>query len=234
MADFRVPATYANPQYQYQQPQSDVQWYSAGASGQQYLQQPYAYDASAASTSAGNYGSFEDEPPLLEELGIDIPAILGRIKSVVTFRLSGRDLDNFDMGGPLIFMTILGVLHLLVGKLHFGYILGWTVVGSVLIWFVLQSIVGSDHPEAKSLDLYTCCCLLGYSLLPIIGHAVVALLLPRQSLPSLIGAGVAVLWSAQVAATMFLNRTAALMGQRLLVTYPCILMFSAYALLTLY
>lgn len=66
-----------------------------------------------------------------------------------------------------------------VGKLHFGYILGWTVVGSVLIWFVLQSIVGSDHPEAKSLDLYTCCCLLGYSLLPIIGHAVVALLLPR-------------------------------------------------------
>lgn len=34
---------------------------------------------------------------------------------MVTFRLSGRDLDNFDMGGPLIFMTILGVLHLLVG-----------------------------------------------------------------------------------------------------------------------
>jgi hypothetical protein len=66
-----------------------------------------------------------------------------------------------------------------VGKLHFGYILGWTVVGSVLIWFVLQSVVGSDHPDCKSLDLYTCCCLLGYSLLPMVAHAIVALLLPR-------------------------------------------------------
>lgn len=48
------------------------------------------------------------------ELGIDISAILSRTKSVVTFRLSGHDLDSFDMGGPLIFMVLLGVLHLLV------------------------------------------------------------------------------------------------------------------------
>ncbi len=33
---------------------------------------------------------------------------------MVTFRLKGHDLDNFDMGGPLIFMAVLGVLHLLV------------------------------------------------------------------------------------------------------------------------
>jgi len=52
-------------------------------------------------------------------------------------------------------------------------------VASVLIWFVLQSMVGSDHPDAKSLDLYTCCCLLGYSLVPMVFHAVLALLLPR-------------------------------------------------------
>lgn len=67
-----------------------------------------------------------------------------------------------------------------VGKLHFGYILGWTVVGSGLIWFVLNSMTGSD-PEAADLGLYACCCLLGYALLPLVGHALLSLLLPRHA-----------------------------------------------------
>ena len=74
-----------------------------------------------------------------------------------------------------------------VGKLHFGYILGWTVVGSVLIWFVLNSIAASagaaapspDDAAGRSIDLYSCCCLLGYCLLPLVLHALLALLLPR-------------------------------------------------------
>lgn len=49
------------------------------------------------------------------ELGIDIPAILSRTRSVLTFRLSGHDMDHLDLGGPLIFMALLGVAHLLVG-----------------------------------------------------------------------------------------------------------------------
>ena len=146
-------------------------------------------------------------PPFAHaELGIDIPAILSRTRSILTFRLGGHDMDTLDLGGPLIFMALLGAAHLLVGcrccctwsagravvarvlpplfvaaprpptppsrppthppihlrthpptyapppphtqvgKLHFGYILGWTVVGSMLIWFVLNIITGSDDP----------------------------------------------------------------------------------------
>ena len=48
------------------------------------------------------------------ELGIDIPAILSRTKSILTFRLSGHDVDSLDLGGPLILMAILGCAHLLV------------------------------------------------------------------------------------------------------------------------
>lgn len=48
------------------------------------------------------------------ELGIDIPAILRRTRSVLTFRLSGHDMEHLDLGGPLIFMALLGVAHLLV------------------------------------------------------------------------------------------------------------------------
>ena len=70
------------------------------------------------------------------ELGIDIPAILRRTFGILTFRLGSQDAENLDLGGPLIFMALLGAAHLLAGKLHFGYILGWTVVASMLLWWV--------------------------------------------------------------------------------------------------
>lgn len=162
MAEFNLGQTLGQPQYpsyaQPQQPSGSMEWYSGGSSAHYGSQHTYAYDAHASSSGAA-YGSFEDEPPLLEggrccrlgavggrgcsclatrgaaaaaqlpaahfphphlahhrhaELGIDIPAILSRTRSVITFRLSGHDLDHFDMGGPLIFMVALGVLHLLV------------------------------------------------------------------------------------------------------------------------
>lgn len=125
------------------------------------------------------------------------------------------------------------IFFLQVGKLHFGYILGWTVMGSTLIWYVLSSIAGADA-DSRSLDLYSCCCLLGYSLLPLVLHALVSLLLPRRSYISLGLAVVAVVWSAQTAARLFVHRTSALRGQLLIVLYPCVLMYAAFALLTVY
>lgn len=130
-------------------------------------------------------------------------------------------------------MAMLGVAHLLVGKLHFGYILGWTVVGSILIWFVLSSIAGQEA-QGRSLDLYACCCVLGYAQLPLVLHALGSLLLPRRSIAAMVMAGLAVLWSAQTAGRLFVHRTTALQGQLSVVIYPCLLMYSALALLTLY
>jgi len=120
-----------------------------------------------------------------------------------------------------------------VGKLHFGYILGWTVVGSTLIWFILSSIAGSDT-DSRSLDLYSCCCLMGYSLLPLVLHALGSLLLPRRSMVTVALAAVAVLWSSQTAARLFVHRSSALRGQLFIVMYPCVLMYAAFALLTVY
>lgn len=65
------------------------------------------------------------------------------------------------------------------GKLHFGVILGWSVVASAAVWFVVNSLAGMDMHENKSLDLYNCCCLLGYCQLPIVVFALVALLIPK-------------------------------------------------------
>ncbi|KAL4441443.1 hypothetical protein ABPG77_001947 [Micractinium sp. CCAP 211/92] len=237
MAEWHVSAQYQQQRHPAAQGgpagAGGVEWYSAGSNAQYGASSYGGYDVSASQSGAA-YGSFEDEPPLLEELGIDIPSILSRTRSIMTFRLAGHDMDHLDMGGPLIFMALLGAAHLLVGKMHFGYILGWMVVGGMLLWFVLNSITGSDDPDAKSLDLYSCTCLLGYALLPLVGHALLALALPRRSTASLALAAGAVLWASQTAARLFVRRSPLLDGQHSVVLYPCILMYSSFALLSLY
>lgn len=120
-----------------------------------------------------------------------------------------------------------------VGKLHFGYILGWTLVGSALIWFILSSIAGHDT-EGRNLDIYSCTCLMGYSMLPLVLHAVTSLLLPRRSVPSVVLAVLTVVWSSYTAARLFTYRSSGLKGQFSIVLYPCLLLYTAFALLTLY
>jgi hypothetical protein len=66
-----------------------------------------------------------------------------------------------------------------MGKLHFGVTLGWSVVFSILLWFMLRQMVGSDGSEAKNLDLYGCCCVIGYSMLPLVVYNTMAILIPR-------------------------------------------------------
>lgn len=75
---------------------------------------------------------------------------------------------------------------------------------------------------------------MGYSLLPLVLHAVGSLLLPRRSVVAMVFAAVAVIWSSQTAARLFVHRTPALRGQLSIVLYPCLLMYTAFALLTLY
>ena len=67
------------------------------------------------------------------------------------------------------------------GKLHFGVVLGWSVVGSTVLWFVANNIGGGtvDVPDGGAPGLYDCCCLLGYCLLPLIAHALTSLLIPK-------------------------------------------------------
>lgn len=259
------PTSGVNSQWQQQQQQQGqveggvapggVEWYSGGSGGtggsggldhqgggarggvSRYNPAEYASYSQAPEASGGAYGTFEEDPPLLEELGIDVPAILHRVRSILTFRFHASDVDNLDLGGPLICMAILAVAHLLVGKLHFGYILGWTVVGSALLWYVLSSVAsGEDDQETTMrLDLYASCSIVGYSLIPLVLHALISLMFPRRSTVTLVMGVVAVLWAAVTAAKLFILRSGhGLRGQLSVVVYPCVLMYTAFALLTLY
>ncbi|DBA71746.1 hypothetical protein WJX79_002138 [Trebouxia sp. C0005] len=204
-----------------------VEWYeSAGRSD-------YSFDTPGPSSSAATYGTFEDEPPLLEELGIDITGILQRSTCIASSRTRNLNLEELDMGGPLIFVLVLACIHLLTGKLHFGVILGWSVVSSIVVWLVVNNMAGTENPESQSLGLYSCCCLLGYCLLPMVVFALLALIIPR-GIANVVLASVTTLWCGRTAAKLFVKKAPSISDQTLLVAYPCTLMYSAFALLTVY
>eukprot|EP00798_Chlamydomonas_sp_ICE-L_P007397 gene7397-524_t len=217
-----------------------VEWYTptsygagagAAAGGGSYAAPGYG----SMSTTNQSYGAnpFDDEPPLLEELGIDIAGILMKTRSVLFHRLNSKSLEDLDMGGALIFIFVLGGLHLLTGKLHFGIILGWSVVHSAVLWFVINQLAGTDAVENQGLDLYSICCVCGYCMVPLVVYSAISLLVPQT--PAMVAlAAFCTLWSAHTAARIFGRRSRALDENQWLVMYPCILMYGAFSLLCIY
>ncbi len=64
------------------------------------------------------------------------------------------------------------------GKVHFGIILGWSVLAAIVLWFVVNNIAG-DSPDVRKCDLSSCYCVLGYALLPMVVFSVLSILLPK-------------------------------------------------------
>lgn len=89
---------------------------------------PARFSALPASGSSGElyrhpvggavgHATFDDEPPLLEELGIDLRHILRKTRSMLTpFAADAALCDDADLAGPLVFAAALGVCHLLARK----------------------------------------------------------------------------------------------------------------------
>jgi hypothetical protein len=61
---------------------------------------------------------YENEPPLLEELGIHFDHIWSKTQAVINIRqeISEHILDDADLAGPLVFCLLLGACLLLRGK----------------------------------------------------------------------------------------------------------------------
>jgi amino acid transporter len=63
--------------------------------------------------------------------------------------------------------------------MHFGVLLGWSVVQSIVLWFIVNQIASNEAAEHRALDLYSCCCIMGYGMVPLLLLSVAVLLLPR-------------------------------------------------------
>ena len=191
-------------------------------------------------TSMDESFSYEEEPPLLEELGIHMDHIIAKTRAVVLpFKRFGGNMDmdatviqDADLYGPLALALLLGGELLLSGKIQFGYIYGFGLFGCLSMTIILNLMT----PQSTAISMWTVTSILGYALLPVnLLAAIKLLLLPMVSLtPVARGLGITtVLWST-LAATRLLEQGCGMRDQRYLVAYPIALLYSAFVMITIF
>lgn len=132
---------------------------------------------------AGSY-NFEDEPPLLEELGVNIHHIISKARAVINPFSSYEEsfADEADMAGPLAFCLLLGrvdegtilrrssvmnaesfleitgIFLMLSRKSQFGVIYGQAIIACTSIYLVFNLM------SSRGIDLYRSTRLVTFSL----------------------------------------------------------------------
>jgi len=204
--------------------------------------QPHVAKPSDSSSMGQSFDDFENEPPLLEELGINIEHIFMKTKAVVIpFRRfhtkhsalmePSMIVEEADLAGPLAFALLLGGELLLAGKISFGYIYGFGMFGCLAMTLVLNLM----SPQ-QAVSVWTVTSILGYSLLPVNVLAAVKILLVNIAKLTLIGrilGFLTVVWST-LASTRLLEVGCNMTDQRYLVAYPIALLYSAFVLITIF
>ena len=186
--------------------------------------------------------SLENEPPLLEELGINLEHIWLKTKAVVLpFRRFSSKTNNTallepdlivkdaDLAGPLALALALGGEMLLMGKVHFGYIYGFGLFGCLSLTLVLNLM-----SPASAVSVWTVTSILGYSLLPVnVLAALRLILLVAPPIVTQLCGVLAVIWST-TASTRLFEIGCGMDHQRYLIAYPIALVYSAFVLITIF
>lgn len=173
--------------------------------------------------------TFDDEPPLLEELGINFPEIYEKSFSVVFFRgkLSAEKEYDADLAGPLFFCLSLGFCLLLTGKVHFGYIYGFGLTGCFLMYIILNLMSEEGLSFDKTMSI------LGYALPPIVLLSIFSILFHLKGAAGQTFSVVTILWCTTIA-TRHIEQALNMRDQRYLIAYPIALLYACFALLTVF
>lgn len=178
---------------------------------------------------SGDDEDYDNEPPLLEELGINFEHIYGKTVSVLhpTRLMNEEVINDCDMAGPLCFVLTLGATLMLRGKLHFGYIYGISIIGSVVMYGLLNLMC------PRGIDIYRTTSVLGYCLLPMVIFSALAVVISMQGAVGLVFGPLSIGWCSYSAAAMFV----AILhddDQKWLIRYPVCLLYTTFALITVF
>jgi hypothetical protein len=179
---------------------------------------------------SGRRPEIQNEPPLLEELEINLPHIWLKTRAVLNplREVDPHLMDDADLAGPLLYCVLFGVLLLLTGKVQFGYVFGLGGLSCAAMWALLNLM--NEHGAAASCVVSV----LGYCMLPILLLASAAMFVPASlAFLRFVAAAAAVLWATQSSSLLF-TRTLMMVDQRLLVAYPTAMIYTCFALLTLF
>jgi hypothetical protein len=183
----------------------------------------------AADGSQNTATNFEQEPPLLEELGINFHHIYRKTVCVLNPFAKPHEtiIHDTDLAGPLVFCVAYGFSLLLLGKIQFGYVYGITVLGCLCMYMLLNLM--SDN-GVSGICISS---ILGYCLLPMVILSFLANIILLKSLTGLIVSALFIAWCSISASKLFvyaLNMS----NQQLLVLYPCSLLYGIFALLNIF
>ncbi|NXO45354.1 YIPF5 protein, partial [Locustella ochotensis] len=174
----------------------------------------------APASAQSFYGSnFEDEPPLLEELGINFDHIWQKTLTVLhPLKVAdGNIMNETDLAGPMVFCLAFGATLLLAGKIQFGYVYGISAIGCLGIrctscW--MSAGVTPTGGYAQGSQEFSPFCL------------------SRGMLGIILTAGI-IGWCSFSASKIFISALA-MEGQQLLVAYPCALLYGVFALISVF
>jgi len=123
------PSTQTNP---YLNSTSDTAY-----TGSMFIPDSQPAPAYAAPSSGSG---FEDEPPLLEELGINPDHILQKTLTVLNpMRSTDASIaGDSDLAGPIVFAMAFGSFIMFSGKLYFNYIYGIGLMGCLAMYCLLN------------------------------------------------------------------------------------------------
>ncbi|KAJ3030519.1 hypothetical protein HDV00_008858, partial [Rhizophlyctis rosea] len=163
-------SAYGGPSYS----SSNTGFNSASSYTQPSGQYAYPQGVSWASIrDAFTTKGFGDEPPLLEELGINFSHI--KTKGITVLNplrpVDKHIMDDTDLAGPLVFCLLFGGFLLLSGKAHFGYVYGIAILGWASMYTILNLM------SETGIDGYRTASVLGYCLLPMVLLSMISTLL---------------------------------------------------------
>ena len=184
---------------------------------------PEAYKAVAGGEQWG------DEPPLLEELGINPDHILQKTLNVLNPMMTTEAAiaGDSDLAGPIVFALAFGSFIMFSGKLYFNYIYGIGLLGCLAMYALLNlmSVAGVSFVCVVSV--------LGYCLLPMVALSGLGVVFSLAGLVGNLLAGAAICWCALSSSKLFVTALE-MRQQQLLVAYPCFLLYGVFALITMF
>ncbi|KAL7109183.1 hypothetical protein ACP275_06G159100 [Erythranthe tilingii] len=183
------------------------------------------------STTVAGAAGFDDEPPLLEELGINTKQIYQKTLSILNpIRVNHHLHEDADLSGPFLFLIAFGLFQLLAGKLHFGIILGWMTMASMFLYVIFNMLAGRNG----NLDMYKCLSLLGYCMLPIVMLSALSLFVPRGGYVIMALTGVLVIWATRVCTRLVVELANCGDEHTRLIEYACFLIYMLFSMLVVF
>ena len=166
-------------------------------------------------------------------------------------------MDDSDLAGPILFFLLFGTFLLFSGKVHFGYIYGLALVGSLSLHTIFSLMSpdlhsspsshelssmshgnpdmhgGHQHSLSPTLTFPRSASVLGYCLLPLVLTSLVGVALPMDTGLGYVLTSAAIAWCTYSSSGMFCA-VGRMRGMRPLVAYPLALFYVGFGIMGIF